>query len=84
LLALVLIEAKAHATELNLDGKPLPKRKERDQQERSEKNHARIACAICRANSALQSNVPGILLVAGAGFQLGKCGTSDVRFGCAP
>jgi hypothetical protein len=69
-MALILVEAKAHKTELSPAGKPCPSREKPDQQERSEKNHARIARAIAEANSALQASVPGILLRRDACYQL--------------
>jgi hypothetical protein len=67
--ALILVEAKAHATELSSSGKKPPNRKKQDQQERSDSNHAQIADAIAKANAALQVGVPGILLSRDANYQ---------------
>jgi len=49
----ILVEAKAHATELSAAGKSSPKRKQPDEQKRSDKNHERIATAIAEANTSL-------------------------------
>jgi hypothetical protein len=68
--SLILVEAKAHATELSAAGKSSPKRKKPDEQKRSDKNHERIAAAITEANNALQINLPGILLSRDNNYQL--------------
>jgi hypothetical protein len=68
--ALILVEAKAHASELSAAAKPFPSRAEQEQQERSEENHARIADAIAEANAALQAYIPSIRLSRDDSYQL--------------
>lgn len=68
--SLILVEAKAHATELSATGKSSPKRKKPDEQKRSHENHERIAAAIAEANISLQINAPGMLLSRDENYQL--------------
>ncbi|WP_426440088.1 hypothetical protein [Bradyrhizobium genosp. P] len=68
--SLVLIEAKAHATELSAAGKSSPKREQLDEQQRSDENHERIVRAIAAANASLQINAPGIHLSCNNNYQL--------------
>jgi hypothetical protein len=67
--ALVLVEAKAHAAELCAAGKRKLRRKDPEQQARSNENHEKIARAIAEANKALQSVVPGISLDVNESYQ---------------
>lgn len=67
--ALVLVEAKAHASELSTSAKPTLQRKTRDQQKRSDGNHKRIGEAIAQANAALSKTVPGISLSQDKSYQ---------------
>jgi len=66
--ALVLVEAKAHKTELSTAGKPFRSAKTRSAGTVRE-NHACIALAIAEADSALQGKVPGILLSRDVSYQ---------------
>jgi len=67
--ALVLVEAKAHASELSSAGKPQARRHTREQQERSDANHQQIAHAIAEATIALRRYVPGISLSRDKSYQ---------------
>jgi hypothetical protein len=59
--SLILVEAKAHATELSAAGKSSPKRKQPDEQKRSDENHERIATAIAEPNAVCRSTHPASL-----------------------
>jgi hypothetical protein len=60
--ALVLVEAKAHGTELSESGKSWPRRKTPQQQARSDANHKRVGQAISETAVALRRIVPEISL----------------------
>jgi len=66
---LILVEAKAHGSELPTAGKSVAKRKLADEQARSDANHQRIGEAIREASAALQEAVPGIALSRDANYQ---------------
>lgn len=66
---LILVEAKAHATELRIGGKDRPTRETPEQQARSDANHQRIGEAIAEASRALQYAVPGIALTCKTNYQ---------------
>jgi hypothetical protein len=68
--SLILVEAKAHATELSVAGKSPPKRKLLGEQERSEQNHERIGAAIAEANTNLRITAPGISISRDESYQL--------------
>jgi hypothetical protein len=67
--ALILVEAKAHATELSSAGKLPARRKTPEEQARSDANHARIFQAILEAKTALQQVVPTIAICQGRNYQ---------------
>jgi len=67
--ALILVEAKAHSAELKPDGKAKAVRETKEQQQRTDENHARIAAAILEASQALASNLPSVALSADANYQ---------------
>jgi hypothetical protein len=67
---LVLIEAKAHASELSEAGKQWPQRKSPEEQKRSNGNHERIGRAISEATISLQHIDPDIRLSRDKSYQL--------------
>ena len=67
--ALVLVEAKAHATELSSEGKLLVGRLTAEMQKRSNENHQRIAEAIAEAATALRALIPQIALSRDESYQ---------------
>lgn len=67
--ALILVEAKAHATELTDAGKENTKRDTPDQQKRTDENHNRIAVAICEAERQLIPVIPRISLSRDVSYQ---------------
>lgn len=66
---LILVEAKAHSTEMGTGGKDRPTRETPEQQVRSDANHQRIGEAIAEASRALQDAVPGIALTCESNYQ---------------
>jgi hypothetical protein len=66
---LILVEAKAHGSELSTAGKSIAKRNLADEQERSDANHQRIGEAISEASAALLEAVPGIALSRDSNYQ---------------
>ncbi len=68
--ALILVEAKAHASELSEAGKKLPKRKTPEQQARSDANHEQIAAAIQEASNELNKILSGVSLSEKKSYQL--------------
>jgi hypothetical protein len=67
--ALVLVEAKAHISELSTAGKSASKRESPDQQKRSDENHEQIGTAIAQAMATLCKLVPGISLTRDKSYQ---------------
>jgi len=59
---LILVEGKAHATELRVEGKIKQQRKNAQEQARTDANHEKIGKAISEVSLALQHIVPGISL----------------------
>lgn len=66
---LVLVEAKAHSTELSIAGKSVSTRKTLEEQARSDANHERIGMAVREASEALMEAVPGISLSRDENYQ---------------
>ncbi len=66
---LILVEAKAHATELDEAGKLPSIRPTPEEQKRTDDNHDRIAAAIAEANAALATVVPGISISRDKSYQ---------------
>ena len=62
---LVLVEAKAHVSEMSHSGKPAP-----SDTHNSRKNHERIGSAITEANLALNNSIPGFNLSIDSHYQL--------------
>lgn len=67
--ALILVEAKAHRTELKSDGKARAIRKSIAEQARSDANHEKIGAAIHGASAALRNSLPGIAISRDASYQ---------------
>ncbi len=66
---LILVEAKAHATELSSEGKILSKRDTAEAQARTDANHKQIAQAIQEACDLLQASIPGLTLSCDQSYQ---------------
>lgn len=68
--ALVLVEAKAHASEFDCKLKPRATRKTSDAQKKTDENHNRIGQAIDEASVALSHAYPGIFISRDRCYQL--------------